>query len=220
MVVFFKRRQVLVSLWLRSLPKTFSSDQKVVDEITTSRSIHDELERGIEAYVAGHFFPSPSELRGIGVRAVRTSYVWGVLHQLLIQDELPMKIGIPRTKDFVGYWRITELSEFDQSYFDESDELPFISIHTSAHERVYGDYHFGLSHGHWDGQVREFGGEAVLLFGYEGSDEMDSMNGAGWAQYQSQDRLVGEFLGVYGRFTAMRKQISRNRHDAHTTKRR
>ncbi len=54
-------------------------------------SIHDELERGIEAYAAGHFFPSPSELLGIGVRAVRTSFVWGVLHQLLILDELPPK---------------------------------------------------------------------------------------------------------------------------------
>ena len=183
-------------------------------------SIHNELERGIEAHAAGHFFPSPSELLGIGVLAVRTSYVWGVLHQLLIQDELPMKVDATRTKDFVGYWRITELSEFDQDYFDESDEPPYISIHGSAHERVYGDYHFGLSNGHVDGQVHQFGGEAVLLFGYEGSDEMDPVNGAGWAQYQSQDRLVGEFLGVYGKFTAMRKQISRNRREAHATTRR
>jgi hypothetical protein len=57
-----------------------------------------------------------------------------------------------------------------------------------------------------DGQLREFGGEAILLFGYEGSDEMDSANGAGWAQSQkSQDRLVGEFLGTYGKFIAIRK---------------
>jgi len=49
-------------------------------------SIHNELERGIEAYAAGRLFPSPTELLGIGVRAVRTSYVWGVLYQLLIQD--------------------------------------------------------------------------------------------------------------------------------------
>lgn len=85
---------------------------------------------------------------------------------------------------------------------------------------MYGDYHFGLSNGHVDGQVREFGGETVLLFGYEGSDEMDPVNGAGWAQYQSQERLVGEFLGVYGKFTAMRKQSSRNRHEAHAATRR
>lgn len=183
-------------------------------------SIHDELERGVGAYAAGQFFPSPSELLGIGVRAVRTSYVWGVLHQLLIEDDLPMKVNATRARNFLGYWRIAELSGFDQSYFDESDELPFISIHASAHERVYGDYHFGLSNGRLDGQVREFAGEVVLLFGYEGSDEMDPVNGAGWAQYQSQDRLVGEFLGTYGRFTAMRKQITRNRRDAHAPKRR
>jgi hypothetical protein len=99
-------------------------------------SIHDELERGIEAYAAGHFFPSPSKLLGIGVRAVRTSYVWGVLQQLLIQDELPKKISVSRTRDFVGHWQITELSELDQSYFDESDEPPFILLHASVHERV------------------------------------------------------------------------------------
>jgi hypothetical protein len=179
-------------------------------------SIHDELERGIDAYAAGRFFPSPSELLGIGVRAVRTSYVWGVLHQLLIQDKLPKDFGANRTRDFVGHWRITELSELDQSYFDESDELPYFSIHVSAHERVYGKYHFGLSNGHLDGQQREFGGVAILLFGYEGSDEMDSANGAGWAQYQSQDRLVGEFIGTYGRFIAIRKQIPRKHRDVHT----
>jgi hypothetical protein len=182
-------------------------------------SIQNELEHGIEAYSAGRFFPSPSDLLGIGVRPVCTSYVWGVLHQLLIQDGIPMKVDATRAKDFVGYWRITELSELDQSYFDESDELPFISIHASAHEQVYGDYHFGLSNGHLDGQVREFGGEAVLLFGYEGSDEMDPVNGAGWAEFKNPDQLEGEFLGVYGRFTAMRKQIPRNRRDAHIAKR-
>jgi len=127
-----------------------------------------------------------------------------------------MKISVSRVKDFVGHWRITELSELDQSYFDESDERPFISIHASAHERVYGDYHFGLSHGHWDAQVRECGSEAVLLFGYEGSDEMDSVNGAGWAQVETQDRLVGEFLGTHGKFSAKRKQIPPKRQDVHT----
>ena len=181
-------------------------------------SIHNELERGIEAYATGRFFPSPSELLGIGVRAVSTSYVWGVLHQLLIQDGLLMKIGVSRAKDFVGYWRITDLSELDKSYFDESDESPFISIRASAHEQVYGDYHFGLSDGHLDGLVREFGREGVFLFGYEGSDEMDPVNGAGWAQVQSQDRLVGEFIGTYGEFVAMRKQISGNRRETHTGK--
>ena len=124
-----------------------------------------ELERGIEAYVVGRFFPSPSELLGIGVRAVRTSYVWGVLHQLLIQDEPPKRISVFHTRDFVGQWQITNLSDLDQNYFDESDELPFILLHASVQGRVYGDYHFGLSDGHLDGQLREFGGEAVLLFG-------------------------------------------------------
>ena len=181
-------------------------------------SIHNELERGIEAYSAGRFFPAPSDLLTIGVRAVRTSYVWGVLRQVLIQDDLPIKVDATQAKNFIGDWQITELSDLDQSYIDESDELPYISIRTSAHEQVYGDYHFGLSDGHLGGQVREFNGLAVLLFGYDGSDEMDPANGAGWAQLQSQDRLVGEFLGVYGRFIATRENGSQNRRNPHHPK--
>jgi hypothetical protein len=180
-------------------------------------SIHNELERGIEAYSAGRFFPSPTQLLEIGVRSVRTSYVWGVLHQLLIQDQSTTRVEAARTKDFVGYWQVTELSELDQDYFDESDELPFVSIRVFANERVYGDYHFGLSNGQLDGQLREFGGEAVLLFGYEGSDEMDPANGAGWAQLESRDRLVGEFI-EYGRFTAVRKHFAGHRLESHSTK--
>jgi len=180
-------------------------------------SIHNELEHGIEAYATGRFFPSASELLGIGVRSVRTSYVWGVLHQLLIQDQVTTNVKVTRIRDFVGYWRITELSELDQSYFDDSDELPFLSIRRSVPEQVSGDYHFGLSNGQLDGQLREFGGEAVLLFGYEGSDEMDPANGAGWVRLENQDRLVGEFL-EYGRFTAVRKHIATHRLGSHNTK--
>ena len=58
--------------------------------------------------------------------------------------------------------------------------------------------------------------EEGVVFWVEGSDEMDTANGAGWAQLKNPDRLEGEFLGVYGRFTATREASSQDRRDTHT----
>ncbi len=73
-------------------------------------------------------------------------------------------------------------------------------------QRIYGRYHLGLSDGNLEGQVREFGGESVLLWSYEGTDEMDPAQGAGWFQLKDREHLIGEFLSVYGRFMAEREQ--------------
>ncbi len=89
--------------------------------------------------------------------------------------------------------------------------MPVISLHLSTHGGVYGEYHFGLSDGNLDGQVREFGREPVLLFRYEGSDEMDEVHGSGWAQLRERDRLEGEFLIGYCRFVATREHIKDRR---------
>ncbi len=174
-------------------------------------SIQNELERVLDDYVAGRFFPSPTQLLGIGVRKVQTSYAWGILHELLQQgvaERGPVRV---RKQDFPGRWQIVELSELGKDYFAESDEPPFIQMHTTKHERLYGEYHFGLSNGNLYGEVREFGGERVLLFSYEGSDEMDPVCGAGWLQLKEKNRLEGEFLEDYGRCLALRRLRSTKR---------
>ena len=168
-------------------------------------SIQNELERGAAAYEAGRLFPSPTDWLKIGVRSERSSYVWGILHALLVQaatSSLPITTSV---RNLAGRWRITQLSELDEDYFEDSDEPPFISIHENKWGGVHGEYHFGLSNGDLHGEIREFGGETVLLFGYEGSDEMDEVHGAGWAQLRERDRLEGEFLIDYGRFVATRE---------------
>ena len=67
--------------------------------------------------------------------------------------------------------------------------------------------------------MREIGGERVLLFSYEGSDEMDQVNGAGWAQLEDREHLIGEFLGDYGRFTAERERVRAGHPSSHPTRR-
>jgi hypothetical protein len=46
-------------------------------------SIQEELERVLDGYAVGGFFPSPTELLRSGVRAVPSSYAWAILHALL-----------------------------------------------------------------------------------------------------------------------------------------
>jgi hypothetical protein len=168
-------------------------------------SIQNELERVLDDYATGRFLPSPAELLRNGVRAVPSSYAWGILHALLTERPEVRSIAA-RAQDFAGPWRIIELSELDEDYFGESDEPPFVRIQRAKHGQLLGEYHFGLSDGKLDGEVRAFGEESVFLFGFEGTDEMDQVNGAGWAQLHDRDELVGEFIGTYGRFTAKRER--------------
>ena len=182
-------------------------------------SIQDELERVLDGYAVGGFFPSPTELLRSGVRAVPSSYAWGILHTMLNEGPEAKSITA-RAEDFAGRWRITELSELDEGYFAESHEAPFIQLRLSKQGRIHGEYHFGLSDGDLDGEMREFGGEQILLFSYEGSDEMDQVNGAGWAQLQHRKHLIGEFLGDYGRFTAERERVRPKRPGSRLERRR
>jgi hypothetical protein len=115
---------------------------------------------------------------------------------------------LTRARNLVGRWRIIRPSELGEGYIEDNDEPPFISIHSNKYGTLRGDYHFGLSDGNFDGEIREFGGEPVLLFGFEGSDEMEEVHGAGWAQLTERDRLEGEFLDLYGRFVATRERES------------
>ncbi len=87
-----------------------------------------------------------------------------------------------------------------------SAEPPFIELNVSHPGRVSGEYHLRLSDGNLEGEVREFGGESVLLVSYEGTDEKDPAQGAGWFQLKDLEHLSGEFLGIYGQFMAEREQ--------------
>lgn len=168
-------------------------------------SIPGELERVLYACATGELLPAPTELPCVGVRPVLTSYVWGILHAVMPEqmtepesDPLPAKL-------IAGRWKLDELSEMGESYFDESDEEPYLEV-TLRDDHLGGHYSFGLSNGYLDGALREFGGEQICLFGYEGSDEMDAVCGCGWLRLTSPDELAGEFVDTYGRFAAKRDQ--------------
>ena len=107
-------------------------------------------------------------------------------------------------KNFVGRWKISAMSEFDDSYSEEGESDPILTLGQNQRADFYGEYNVGLSTGNIDGAVREFGGESVLIFGFEGTDEMDPVSGGGWARLISRDELEGEFINHLGEFRANR----------------
>jgi hypothetical protein len=55
-----------------------------------------------------------------------------------------------------------------------------------------------------DGAVRSFGGEHILVLGFESMDEMDMESGGGWLRLRDDGLLNGEFVNHLGRFVAQR----------------
>jgi hypothetical protein len=146
----------------------------------------------------------PAELQRAGFSPILSSCLWTVLRAVLIdpaQDGIAR--GVVQAKDSIGHWPITSL-EIGDRYMAMGEQPPFISFEKVSYGTLLGEYSIGLSSGGLEGHLRKFGGTRVLLFGFEGSDEMDPASGAGWAELAAPDRLEGEFLNDYGRFVAVR----------------
>lgn len=173
-------------------------------------SVPNELDRCVAEYAAGRFFPSTTDLLKAGVRPERNSYLWGVLKAVLVDHVLEntappksVKKTAPR-KSFVGYWRITHMPNFDDSFLTEGAEPAYLELSRSKYGDISGHYGFSYSSGAIDGVLREFGGEVLCIFGFDGNDEMDAVTGAGWAKLIEPDKIKGEFLNDYGPFAATR----------------
>ncbi len=169
-------------------------------------SIPGELERGVAVYAGTTVFPTPAELRLIGIRPILTSYAWGVLKAVLVDGIGLQALRRVTLKDFAGLWHFTELPDLDEAYLKAGLGPPSMQLHAPASKHLWGEYQIGLSAGSLQGDLREFGGELVVVFGYSGTDEIDQVSGGGWIRLLDADTLEGEYLGNVGRFTATRKQ--------------
>lgn len=109
-------------------------------------------------------------------------------------------------KDFAGLWHFTELPDLDEAYLKAGLGPPSMQLHAPASKHLWGEYQIGLSADSLQGDLREFGDELVVVFGYSGMDEIDPVSGGGWIRLLDADTLEGEYLGNVGRFTATRKQ--------------
>jgi len=85
---------------------------------------------------------------------------------------------------FTGTWRVVSSPDFDDDYL-RMEVAPYIEINQSGN-RVTGEYHVGLQSGTLSGRLR---GSDEISFSFEGSDEMDEVNGSGTAIVRG-DRLT------------------------------
>lgn len=168
-------------------------------------SISQELEPAVAIYAAGNL-PPPAELAHLGIRPVLLSYAWGIL-KAVVQDRIGVRaVRRANLKDFAGTWVITGMDEMGDDYWDGEPEKSIIRLQVSRGEQgLWGEFVIGLSSGGIEGDLREFGGETVIIFGYDGVDEMDPTSGGGWLQLLENGALEGEFMGALGRFTAQRQ---------------
>lgn len=115
-------------------------------------------------------------------------------------------------KELAGHWAIISMDEFDDDYFDMGNERPHLVLEKpDKFQNIRGEYVIGLSNGEIDGALREFGGETLVIFGYDGMDEMDPDSGGGWMRLTGANTLEGEFVGGLGRFVAQRGKPARRR---------
>lgn len=81
-----------------------------------------------------------------------------------------------------GRWRIVELTGWDDDYKDLVEPAYILFEATS------GEFAFGCVTGAFAGG----GQHDAVEFDWDGGDEMDEVNGSGWAELQPDDSLEGE----------------------------
>lgn len=90
-------------------------------------------------------------------------------------------------RDFIGTWRITKMSEWDNDYVNEEVQA-FIKIEKSE----MGEFHFGLVQGSMSGDFKKNNEGMIYDFTFEGNDECDSANGDGWMKINTDGTAEGE----------------------------
>ena len=92
-------------------------------------------------------------------------------------------------KDFIGKWRIIEMSAWDQEYFDE-EVLAYIKIE----KNLLGNFHFGYVQGQMDGKIGKRPEGEYFEFTFDGSDNGggDDVSGRGWMKLKGKNNAEGE----------------------------
>jgi len=103
---------------------------------------------------------------------------------------------------FIGKWRITGMSEWDNEYFDM--EVP---AYIKVKKNLMGDFQFGLVSGQIDGRIVKRHEKEYFDFTWDGNDECDSACGSGWIILKDENNTEGEIkihLGDSSTFQARR----------------
>lgn len=113
-------------------------------------------------------------------------------------------------KDFVGKWRITEMSTWDKEYFDED-----VPAYVKVEKGLMGDFHFGCVQCEMDGRIVKRQEGEYFEFTFEGSDYGGGGDvlGSGWIKLIDKSHAEGEIrfhLGDDSTFRATRMKKTRD----------
>lgn len=89
--------------------------------------------------------------------------------------------------NFIGYWRITKMSEWDKEYCDMD-----VKAYMKIDNRRSGEFQFGLVQGSMDGEFKKTPAGLLFDFTFEGNDECDNTSGDGWMKVKEDDTAEGE----------------------------
>ncbi len=105
--------------------------------------------------------------------------------------------------EYVGTWRVKEMSNWDQDYMDE--EAPAkLTIKANG----VGSLAFGYVHAELDCRMEDVGVAEHLAFSFAGTDEMDETSGRGWAVAIGKrlEGWLGFHLGEESSFVARKSK--------------
>ncbi|MEZ6131156.1 MAG: hypothetical protein R3C59_20985 [Planctomycetaceae bacterium] len=108
---------------------------------------------------------------------------------------------------FVGRWRITSMTEWDQDFVDE--EVPG---YFEFSKDGLGEFQFGYVRCGIDWRTTERAGQPAVEFSFDGMDEMTPTSGRGWAVLDGNtlDGMIFFHQGDESGFTAKQEKRGRN----------
>ncbi len=108
---------------------------------------------------------------------------------------------------FLGYWKITQMDEWDQDYVDLV--VPgFVEFEKADGAHITGGFQFETVSGGLHAHVRELGDESFIEWSWEGRNDNDPGCGRGWAKVDGA-QLLGRIyihLGDNSGLTARRQE--------------
>jgi len=105
--------------------------------------------------------------------------------------------------EYIGDWRITEMSTWDQEYIDL-----VAPGHLTVNRNGTGSIAFGAVEAEMDCRIEDTAAQERLTFSFVGFDEGDEVSGRGWAAVDGNgmEGWLGFHLGDESTFRAKRKK--------------
>lgn len=88
--------------------------------------------------------------------------------------------------EYLGRWRIVQMEKWDQDFVDL-----VVPGYIQFEENDSGEFQFGAVFGSMECPIKPSDKSERLEFSWDGEDDVDPLNGRGWASVNEDGQLVG-----------------------------